>query len=467
MFHTNVLWSKRFIYFSLFVVVAGGNHLLVENEKTSNIFQRCFNCKENESGIILSDNLKFSSFLIDEAKEMKLKLACIYLHPRLRPDYRLSKPMLEAISESDVVVLAYTPRRYETYDFRNDIIEAVCKSTTARMASIPGLDKGTVECIKNTDYDELETLGKALAEVLTKGSTARITSNKGTDLTIPLGKWDIPAELDDGRIWDPGNWDNLPAGEACITPIENKAHGKLVVDGGFRSFYLLEKNEKIEIDIENGRIQEIRGNLSRKVKSFFKRYDRMSNDDQIGNIFRLCEMGIGTNRFAKETRNTVEFEKKLGTIHIGFGKNTQLGGEIDAPMHLDMIMMHPTVEIDNNVIMKNGIMNYNLIKKTCFENYKHIKAFISLENCTFRRFRDPNTDLKSGKLVRIWRTPGGKNLSAQVGDDETSALAAEVMERIKGRKLKFESLCNSTDLSKEDFNKLLTLMLEYKVIEIE
>ena len=439
----------------------------MENEKSCNIYQRCFGCEENESVIILSDNLKLSTFFIEQAKEMNLEVTYVYLHPKFRPLKRLSKSMLRAINESCVVILAYSPRRNETYDFRDSIIEAVSKSTTARMASIPGFDRETIECIKNTDYDELENLGRDLAEVLTKGRTAKVTSDNGTDLTIPLGRWNIPAELDNGRILDPGNWDNLPAGEACITPIEDAVNGKFVVDGGLRFFYLFEKKEKIEIEIKDGRMIDIEGNLSKKIRKLFENYDSMSNDRQIGNIYKVCEMGIGTNRFARETKNIVEFEKKLGTIHIGFGRNLQLGGNIDAPMHLDMVMMHPTVEIDNKVIIEDGIINYGYIKKICLESYKESKTDVPLEQCTLRKSRNPNSDFENGKLMRIWRTPGGKNLSAQVGDDETSVLAGKVIKRLAGKKEKFEEICNFLNLGKGDCNKLLALMLEYKVIETE
>ncbi|MBU7046175.1 MAG: hypothetical protein HXS54_07020 [Theionarchaea archaeon] len=439
-----------------------------EREEPFNVFRKCFSCKEGDSIIILSDNLKFSEYFIEQAKELNLNTACIYLHPKLRPLNTLSEPLLKSISESDAIILAYTPRQNEAYDFRNDIIDAVSKSTIARMASIPGIDKGTIECIKNTDYDELENLGGDLAEVLTKGRMARITSDIGTDLMFPLGRWDIPAELDSGRIWHPGNWDNLPAGEACITPVEGEACGKLVVDGGFRSFYLLEKNEKIEIEIRDGRIAEIRGKISKKVKKFFEKYDKMSRPHQIGNIYKLCELGIGTNRFARETKNVVEFEKKLGTIHMGFGRNIQLGGEIDAPMHLDMIVMQPTVEIDDRVIMKNGVLDYGSIKAICLEDYKEARTDITFEHCILRQSRDPNSDFRNGKLLRIWRTPGGKNLSAQVGNDETSILAAKVVKRLKSKKKeKFENICCFMNLSEENCSRLLALMLEYKVIEIE
>jgi len=68
----------------------------------------------------------------------------------------------------------------------------------------------------------------------------------------------------------------------------------------------------------------------------------------------LAELGIGTNDRAKITGNVLEDEKVMGTIHLAFGDNSTFGGKVKVDVHLDGLVLKPTVEVDGKEIMKNG-----------------------------------------------------------------------------------------------------------------
>lgn len=434
--------------------------------KKMNVFRTCFNASPGESVIIISDNLEVSGFFIDQAKEADLEINLAYLHENLRPLKNSNNSMLTAVINSGIVVLAYTPRPDETYQFRTDIIEAIGKSTTARLASIPGVDIDTLACIMKTDYDYIEELGWHLAEVLTKAKKARITSRIGSDLEMELGEWRIPADLDDGKLYHPRNWDNLPSGEACITPVEGSVEGTLVVDGGLRGFFLAGEKKILRLEISKGSITEFSGSAGKDVEKLFKHYDNMADMFQRGNIYRISELGIGTNSAAKVTANMVEFEKKLGTAHIAAGKNIQLGGNIDAPQHLDMVILKPTLEVDGKKIIEDGKIKLKTIERICFENYKKIRPEIDMNEIYVKKSRIAKIySIEKDRLYRQWHTPGGKNLKTQVGDEETAKLCARFMKLLK-KEEKIEDLAKRLKISNEDCKKLSALMLRYKVIEI-
>jgi leucyl aminopeptidase (aminopeptidase T) len=42
----------------------------------------------------------------------------------------------------------------------------------------------------------------------------------------------------------------------------------------------------------------------------------------------------------------------LGTIHLGIGTNYTLGGSIVAPIHYDLLMWEPTIEVDGQLVQK-------------------------------------------------------------------------------------------------------------------
>jgi leucyl aminopeptidase (aminopeptidase T) len=77
--------------------------------------------------------------------------------------------------------------------------------------------------------------------------------------------------------------------------------------------------------------------------------------DDVGERSRnIAEFGIGTNDAAKITGSILEDEKVMGTVHLALGNNVSMGGTVDVPLHLDGLIMNPTVEMDGRIIMKNG-----------------------------------------------------------------------------------------------------------------
>jgi len=61
--------------------------------------------------------------------------------------------------------------------------------------------------------------------------------------------------------------------------------------------------------------------------------------------------GIGTNVGVDELVGSVLLDEKAGgTVHIAIGDNAGIGGETDAPVHLDGILRNPTVYVDGEAI---------------------------------------------------------------------------------------------------------------------
>ena len=68
----------------------------------------------------------------------------------------------------------------------------------------------------------------------------------------------------------------------------------------------------------------------------------------------VAELGIGTNEEAILTGNILEDEKILGTCHVAFGASAAIGGTVQVPVHLDCVVLEPTVEIDGETIVSGG-----------------------------------------------------------------------------------------------------------------
>ena len=67
-----------------------------------------------------------------------------------------------------------------------------------------------------------------------------------------------------------------------------------------------------------------------------------------------AEFALGTNPNCLLVPKSREVKKKLGTCHVAVGDNLSLGGNVDASLHLDMIMLRPTVWVDEKPILVDG-----------------------------------------------------------------------------------------------------------------
>jgi len=200
----------------------------------------------------------------------------------------------------------------------------------------------------SVDYLEVRKETKLIAGFLTRASEARVLSKSGTDLTFILKN--RKGREDTGINVRPGQWSNLPAGEAYIAPVEGTADGELVVEKG----WFPNLREDMGITFKKGEVQEIRG--GGPVNEMISRIlglgpQQRRNKERCS----LAELGIGTNPKARRTDITIEAEKIKGTIHIGIGDNSHMGGKVVADYHQDFVVSKPDLFLDDKKIMDQGV----------------------------------------------------------------------------------------------------------------
>lgn len=215
----------------------------------------------------------------------------------------------------------------------------------ARMASLPGI---TTDCVLRTlgaDYAFIKNLSLKLADILTSGNAIRVTNEAGTDIFIPIAN--RTGLADTGDYTQKGSFGNLPAGEAFLAPVEGGSNGVIVFTSSISGVGLCKS--PVIVTVKNGFAYSIEGEQDAALlKSLL---------DPIGkNAFNIAEFGIGTNDKARLTGNVLEDEKVLGTVHIALGNNKGFGGGVDVPIHLDGMILDPTVMVDDSVIMEKGVL---------------------------------------------------------------------------------------------------------------
>ncbi|MFB6198697.1 MAG: aminopeptidase, partial [Halobacteriaceae archaeon] len=65
----------------------------------------------------------------------------------------------------------------------------------------------------------------------------------------------------------------------------------------------------------------------------------------------IAELGIGANVGASTLVGSVLLdEKAAGTVHVAIGDDASIGGDIEAPLHLDGVILEPTIYADGTEV---------------------------------------------------------------------------------------------------------------------
>jgi leucyl aminopeptidase (aminopeptidase T) len=210
----------------------------------------------------------------------------------------------------------------------------------ARCATLPGVTEEMLARVMSADMEGLRRKGRGVADALDAAAEARITDPNGTDLRLGLSG--RKAIADAGELTERSAFGNLPCGEGFISPAGGD--GVLVIDGSMAGIGLVD--EPVELVIEGGQLTSARGGQGMAFM------DLLTTHGEDGT--NVAELGIGTNEKAKLTGEILEDEKILGTCHVAFGASAAIGGTVQVPVHLDAVVMKPTVELDGEPIVRDG-----------------------------------------------------------------------------------------------------------------
>jgi hypothetical protein len=189
----------------------------------------------------------------------------------------------------------------------------------------------------------------------------RVTSEYGTDFTYSVENRitlpPLPGENYDAyRIIDFGKDENresallfylFPTGEYNVAPVEYSANGKLVID--LTMHHLGRLTSPIELTVRDGRITSIDGGPdARTLRDYLETY----GDE---NAY-MCpaEASVGVNSKALIRGIQREDKNIIGAMHFGLGTNIDVGGSITSKIHMDGVILEPTLFVDGEMRMERG-----------------------------------------------------------------------------------------------------------------
>jgi leucyl aminopeptidase (aminopeptidase T) len=222
------------------------------------------------------------------------------------------------------------------------VARKVASEAGVRIGTLPGVTEEMLTRLMTGDLDEIRRRGWAIVSALNAGSEARITDRHGSDFRISLeGRNGI---VDAGELSSRSAFGNLPCGEGFIAPLEGTGDGTLVVDGSIAGVGLLET--PTSLTVRDGHLTDATGPEGGVLMELLSAHGKDGTS--------VAELGIGTNEEAILTGNILEDEKILGTAHVAFGASAAIGGTVQVPVHLDCVLLEPTVAIDGETIVGGG-----------------------------------------------------------------------------------------------------------------
>ncbi len=194
------------------------------------------------------------------------------------------------------------------------------------------------------DYEKVYADGVKLQSVWRGKKKAHITTPAGTDLYMEMNQMEPIIEC--GIARNPGDAMAWSDGEVSLGPVIGTTHGKLVIDGPI--CYYGCPTTPVELKIENGRIVEVVGGDPKICTEIRRQIAEVKDSDNI------AEIGIGLNRNCLFNGDFEEEKKAYGTCHIAMGNGFYYGQPARSTVHIDMVQYNPTIEMDGEIIVKDG-----------------------------------------------------------------------------------------------------------------
>ena len=104
--------------------------------------------------------------------------------------------------------------------------------------------------------------------------------------------------------------------------------------------------EPLRVTLAGGRATEAEGEAAKWL------LDTLDAGGPTGRL--IAELGIGTNPRAALTGNILEDEKAVGTAHLTFGTSASFGGANLSNVHIDGVVVRPTIELDGRPLIRVG-----------------------------------------------------------------------------------------------------------------
>jgi leucyl aminopeptidase (aminopeptidase T) len=301
------------------------------------VVERCLRVQAGETVLVVADpdSTAIGAALLAAARAAGGDAVLTILPPNPDRGTEPPAPVAAAFAAADVFIAPCLPSLSHT-----SARKRACE-LGHRGATLPGVTADMLARLMSTDFDALAARCRAVAALLTGADEAQVTCPRGTDLHLALRGRD--GISDEGELGAPGAFGNLPCGEGFASPAggEGTVATSALADVGLT-------DEPVLLTVRDGALVGADG-AGDAAQRFL---DALDAHGPLGR--NLAELGVGTNDRATFTGNILEDEKILGTTHIAFGASAGIGGTVTVPVHLDVVVLEPSLRIGDTLVLDGG-----------------------------------------------------------------------------------------------------------------
>jgi leucyl aminopeptidase (aminopeptidase T) len=301
----------------------------------STVVRRCLGVSAGEDVLVVVDpgTRGIGEALRSEAAAAGADAVLAVMDERATDGTEPARPVAAALQACDVYI-APTTRSLSHTKARKRASDG-----GVRGATMPGVTEDMLARVMSVDFDAMAARSRAAAVVLDDARATYVTCPRGTDLTLDLtGRAGI---ADDGDLTAKGAFGNLPCGEAFIAPAGGEG---TIVASSLAPLGL--SSEPATLTVRDGRITDAHSGLGPEFLNQLTAHGEPGRN--------LAELGIGTNDQARLTGIVLEDEKILGTVHVAFGASAGIGGTVSVPIHLDVVVVDASLEVDGTRVLDSG-----------------------------------------------------------------------------------------------------------------
>lgn len=222
----------------------------------------------------------------------------------------------------------------------------------ARNGHMPNITIQLMEQGMCADYDKVYELTHKIYDIVRKAGKIEIRNDLGADIVAQFDKsWRWISS--DGRYHEKGKWGNLPEGETFTAP--KIVNGHLVTNllGDWFSEKYGNFKDPLSFDVRDSRIDY------ESIKC-----DNQTLREEIAKYLHTDENSNRASEFALPTNPLLISLPTVGNLlqdekarpHIAFGDPYQIetGAPWESKTHVDMLLEHCDVIVDEKKIMKGG-----------------------------------------------------------------------------------------------------------------
>lgn len=250
-------------------------------------------------------------------------------------------PVAAAMKQAHVLFLPVTLALSHTHATREAIAAGArvvsMSAFTERMMRSGGLF---------TDFHARRPLCDGIAARLSAAAAVRVTNPAGSELAFSVQGREGNSHA---CIVEGPGFTAVPNIEANIAPLEGTTEGVLVADGSIPYYGVGVLQQPVHFAISEGFVRSIEGG----EQAAFLRDLLAAQDDRW--VYNIAQFAIGLNPDCRDfTGEMLNDEGVNGTIHIGIGTSSNLGGTVQAKTHFDAIIRSPSVWLDDEAIIRGG-----------------------------------------------------------------------------------------------------------------